>query len=359
MVSEATMQVPEAGTGTLRLRPGAQRPRDAAARRVRDVLLPFALAICLAGCTEINANLAQSHMQRGDAAISQKDFQAALVEFRKAIELDPQLAEGHHKLGLAYKQVGDLPRAADSLETAVQLDPFNFDGLTELGDVYRLMKDLTRAIRTYVQAVKLRPESFDANFRLASCYQANGDLLQAEAAYQDALRIDPDSGPAWTNLGAVYDARGESYKAIAAYKKSLETRASQPVVLVNLATVYLNQERFEAARKALESALAQDPALAVAHDRMGYCLWRLGKLDPALKHYQEAIRLGDASGRAHAGLGIVRMTQFLQNQDRTAWRDEAIEAWYTSLEHNPEQPQLRKLVEQYRPKPERPALAID
>ncbi len=40
-------------------------------------------------------------------------------------------------------------------------------------------------------------------------------------------------------------------------------------------------------------------------------------------------------------------------------RDEAVEAWHTSLELNPDQPKLRSLVEKYRLHSDLPVLNIE
>jgi tetratricopeptide (TPR) repeat protein len=164
---------------------------------------------------------------------------------------------------------------------------------------------------------------------------------------------------AWSNLGAVYDQLGKPYEAIRAYKRSLEEELRQPVVLVNLATIYLNQERWDTARRTLQKAIDMDPQLSAARERMGYCLWREQKLDPAAESYKRAVELDPKNPAAHAGYGVVLMTMYLDHPEKAALRDDAVEAWHRSLEINPDQPKLRALVERYRVKQERPVLSLD
>ena len=85
---------------------------------------------------------------------------------------------------------------------------------------------------------------------------------------------------------------GRDYEAIRAYKRSLECDTQQPVVLVNLATVYLNQERFRVAERALLKALEMEPNLSIAHERLGYCYWRQQKYTEAAAAYRLAIDYG-------------------------------------------------------------------
>ena len=53
------------------------------------------------------------------------------------------------------------------------------------------------------------------------------------------------------------------------------------------------------------------------------------------------------------------MTQFLNEPEQICMRDEAVEAWHTSLELNPSQPKLRALVEKYRLHADPPVLDLD
>lgn len=316
------------------------------------------LVASLAGCVA-QGPMAQMHVTRGDAALSRNDLQAALVEFREAVKLDPLLADAHVKLGMTYKAAGELEKAADSLEHAVRLDPQNFKSTFELGEVYRLLTRFSQAVRAYVLAVRLQPENFDAHYRLASCYHEAGEHDQAIEAYNEALRINPRSAPAWSNLGALQDIKGKPYEAIQSYKRSLECDTNQPGVLVNLATVYVNQERFDAAQRSLESALRMAPNLSAAHERLGYCLWRQNQLEEAASAYRKAIAADARNARAQAGLGVVLMTRYLSSPQQAALRDEAIEAWHESLELDANQPKLRELVEKYRVRKDKPTLDID
>ena len=92
-----------------------------------------------------------------------------------------------------------------------------------------------------------------------------------------------------------------------------------------------------------------DPHLSTAHERLGHTLYRQEKLDEAVDTYERAITLNPRDGVAHAGLGVVRMTQYLADPSQAALRTEAIEHWHRSLELEPNQPKLRKLLAKYHP----------
>lgn len=322
-----------------------------------------ALSICfsfLFGSLNGCALQAREHMERGGVALDQRDLDAALAEYRQAVSLDPNNADAHEKLGEVYREMGDLNKAADSLETAVRLDPFDFKPMFELGQVYQLLDRVAQAIKAYALACELDPKNFDVRSRLAICYQQSGDLDRAIETYKAALHIEPRNAFAWSNLGAVYNDKGMYYEAINAYKNSLECGTPhQPVVLVNLATAHINLERWQAARQTLQTAIRLDPNLSVAHARLAYCWWRENKLDEAAVCYRRAIELDTKNAPAYAGLGVVRLSQYLAQPEHEDYLNEAVECWHTSLEINPDQPKVRGLLDRYRIKQDRPIVDTD
>lgn len=297
-------------------------------------------------------------MAQGDARLMDRDFAAALTEFQEAVRLDPEFADAHFKLGVCYKETGNWEAAAESLQEAVRLNPSQVEPLFELGEVYRLLDKLTQAIRAYVLACELAPRNFELRYRLATCYHQTGDLNLAVDAYHEAIRLEPRNAYVRSNLGAALAAQGKTYEAIKAYKESLECNEAQPIVLVNLATVYLQQERWSTARRALTTAVELAPDLSSAHERLGYCLWREQDYPAAEASYRQAIACDEKNAAAYAGLGVVLMTQYLDAPARVELRDRAVEAWHTSLEYNPHQDKLRELVEKYRPKEQEPVLLL-
>lgn len=315
--------------------------------------------LVLAGGCTLGHEQAHLHLADGDIALANKDIQAAVAEFQEAVRLDPSYAEAHTKLGLAHKQQGNLTKAAEALKAAVRLDPNDFVPIFELGEVYRLLNKLAQAIRAYVMACELNPLDFEARVRLADCYYRSSELESAAQAYQEALKLDRRNAQAWSNLGAVYHMQVKPYQAIQAYKHALEYGTRQPAVLVNLATVYIHQHRWNTARNTLLIAIDLDPTLSPAHERLAYCLWRQESYDEAAERYQRAIRLDGKNAAAFAGYGAVRMTQYLNEPEKLALRDEAIESWHTSLELDPSQDKLRVLVEKYAPKQQQPIFSFE
>ena len=301
------------------------------------------------GCVTVREFFADQHVARGERLMERQDLEAALAEFEEATRLAPQLAVAHSKMGTIYRRLGEFEAAIACFVEAVRRDPFSFDDTFNLAQLYHFTQRLKDAIQAYLHAVELRPESFDAQLNLGVCYQQAGQLDQAIERYEKAIEVDPVRPHAYVNLGVALDTQGKLYEAVRAYKEALERDSGQPVVLVNLAQAYMKQDRLKIARQALEEAIALDPHLAAAHEAMGYCLFRLREFDAAEQAYQRALACDWHLARAHAGLGSINMLRYLEDPARREGRDRAIEHWHRSLELDPDQPRIRKLIAEYKP----------
>jgi spermidine synthase len=87
---------------------------------------------------------ADVHNDLGIALAERGQIDAAIAEFRQALQLDPRSAPTLWHLGSAFASKGDLAAAADYLRTSVQLDPANADARHDLDTVLALQRQHER-----------------------------------------------------------------------------------------------------------------------------------------------------------------------------------------------------------------------
>lgn len=320
-------------------------------RRILTMLVVGAIAAgATSGCSRVRRFRAQRHVAAGEKLLQRDDLDSALAEFQTAAELDPQLAIAHSNMGTIYRRLGEYELAIDSFVEALLRNPISFDDTFSLGQLYHFTKRLARAIQMYLHAIDLEPGNFDAQLNLGVCYQQTGEHAMAIGHFQEAILIDSDSPHAFVNLGVALDAQGKYYEAIRAFNEAIERDPAQPQVLVNLARTYMNQNRHKIARLTLQHAIGLDSNLAASHEALGYCLFKTRDFGAAERAYQQALTCDGRLPRAHAGLGSIYMVRFLRDGTRMDLRDRALEHWHRSLEANPSQPRVRKLIARYRPK---------
>ncbi len=312
------------------------------------------VVLATGGCVDRTQHQAIRHIERGDAFLEEEKLEAALTEFQTAAKLAPQMAVAHSRMGVIYQRMGEYAHAVECLIEAIRIDPFSFDETFKLAQLHHVMHRLSEAIQAYLHAVELKPDDFDAQLNLGVCYQEIGDFEQAVERFHRAIGLNPDRAHAFLNLGVALDAQQKYYEAIRAYKEALEREIHQPLVLVNLAHTYMNQDRLKLARLALEQAIRLDPQFASAHETLGYCLFCMRNFADAERSYKRALAYEWRLPRSHVGLGSIDMLGFLKNRTETNLHARALEHWHRSLELDPDQPRIRKLIARYRPKYNRP-----
>lgn len=271
----------------------------------------------------------------------------ALALFERAIEKNPLLTVAYLGAGELHYKAGDLPKAEQRFSKAALLEPSNFSAQYWHGLVLQELKRYPESIRAYLRALSLRPDDLQANTNLAAAYLQAGEASQGLAYAQRAVQINPNDPAARINLGAIFASLDQHENAITEYQQAAELTELTPELLLNLADSYGKTRRFEEMVGTLEQVIRLRPT-AVAFERLGSGLFRLGQFDGALEAFQESARLDDRHYPAHNGIGVCLLRRWILSgeQDRAA-REGALRALRRSLQIDRNQPRVLELVGRY------------
>jgi len=115
---------------TRRLPENAQRYFMSRLRLSESITILAAAAVLAAACSRDPEAAKRDHLRRGDQYLKDKQYSAAIIEYRNVVQADPRSGEGRRKLADAYLASGEFDngfreyiRAADLLpnDTDVQL----------------------------------------------------------------------------------------------------------------------------------------------------------------------------------------------------------------------------------------------
>jgi spermidine synthase len=108
--------------------------------RTRELAAAGRLVVGSAYLGAVVPDTADVHNDLGIAYASRGQLDAAIAEFRRALDLAPDSAETHWHLGAALAERGALDEAESHLRTSVQRDPTNVNAIHDLESVAALRR---------------------------------------------------------------------------------------------------------------------------------------------------------------------------------------------------------------------------
>src|SRR5262249_9691303 len=135
--------------------------------------------------------LATAYNNRGNAYTSQGQYDLAMDDYNKSINLDPNYARPLNNRGVAHKRKGELDLALKDFEAAINLDPNYADALVNRAELREKQGDLAAALKDFDEAIRLQPDAKDVWNERCWARAISGDLGGALADCNEAIRREP------------------------------------------------------------------------------------------------------------------------------------------------------------------------
>jgi len=243
-------------------------------------LISFALmsGLLLAGCASISS---VNSYKSGNAALDNGDFDRAIMEYSKAIQLDPNNALAYTRRGEAYYYKGDYDKAITDYDQAIRIDANYAVAYNNRGHVYRNQGNYDRAIADLDQAIRLNPNYTKAFANRGYAYWYKGDYDKAITDYDQAIRIDPNYAVAYNNRGLVYRNQGDYDRAIVDYDQTIRLDPNSAVPYTNRGDAYYDKGDYDKAIADYDQAIRIDPDYADARRGLAQAQQQQGGQTPS------------------------------------------------------------------------------
>jgi tetratricopeptide (TPR) repeat protein len=188
-------------------------------------------------------------------------FEQAIGEWKKAMELNPSEALPYNNLGVALAETGKVDDAIAYYRKALELSPRYPEALNNLGEALAGKGKQDEAISYFEKALALDPQHGGAHSNLGAMFARQGRMDQAVPHLEKAVQYKPESVDVRKNLALALAAKGRFAEAIGPLQEAVKlSNERDPAILDLLGRIYADQERFEealdSARRALAAAMA-------------------------------------------------------------------------------------------------------
>ena len=255
----------------------------------------------------------QIYKDRGWAYLHLKDYQRAISDFDRAIELNPKYALAYGSRGLVYHSLKDYQRAISDFDRAIELNPEETWFYERRGRTYRKQGNYWRAIEDFDRAFELDTNYVWAYFHRGIAYRLLKDYQQALAEFDRALELKPHYASIFAQRGITSLWMQNIRQAVFDYTQSrgidfhyLQNHNNWMAIWSGMC---YERPDFEVIER-LEIIATTDPEHPVASVCRGVSMWLQRNFEEALQELEQAIQMApeewDAyfwKGMAYASLG--------------------------------------------------------
>jgi putative PEP-CTERM system TPR-repeat lipoprotein len=232
--------------------------------RVGLLCLTLSAAAC---ATDPNAQK-QEFFASGDKYFNDGNFDAAVIQYRNAIEIDPRFGRARARLADAYQRQGDARRAFEEFVRAADLLPDDAAIQVTAGTYLLAARRPEDALARAEVALKLAPDNVQALLLRGNALAGLNSFDEALESVEEAIQLDPSRGATYAHLGLLEMARGRRQDAEEAFKKAVALAPKVVDSHLSLGNYYWASGRLAEAEQAFQNALALEADNASANRAM-------------------------------------------------------------------------------------------
>ena len=254
-----------------------------------------------------NPDVAAVHRIAGLLNAQDGQYEQAIAEYQRAIEIEPASSDAHRRLGQAFKANGQLDRALTEFRRALDLDRGYFKTYQDLGTFYFDKGDYSNAVSQFQAELTVAPHEPDAHHALGTAFSAMGRYADAENEFGVVLNLT-ETPKTLINMAVALMYQGKYPEATRYLLRSLDLSPEwSDLVWMNLETAYRRMNR------PTDSARANRNGLDLAQKEMSRDL-RNGHVRASLAYF--CARLGD---RKRAESEIAQALDVPPKDAQTLW----------------------------------------
>jgi TolB-like protein/cytochrome c-type biogenesis protein CcmH/NrfG len=257
-----------------------------------------------------------------------RNYEPALIEFRRALELQPNNALACSLLGYVYRRQGQWEESLAEIKRAEELAPLDVNFPTERGLIHINLRQWNEARQAITRALEIKPDhALAIAFRVQICVNGTGDIKCARRAVESVpnIKINTSSNlrydaTAFIGERCYVDVFERNFsRALQAWDKPLDDTSSGRIwqlearVAIQMIAGQPAAARSEAEqlRSVLESSLTEQPKDAASMVGLSWAYACLGRNVDALENARRASKVlpveKDALSGSHVLVGLAEV----------------------------------------------------
>ena len=222
----------------------------------RSVYIGMLLPLIFA--STLQAQTARQYLRAGEDFTKANNYQDAIAQFTKAIELDPDFDRAYVSRAQAYSWIGEHQKAAEDYDRALVFDEKDEELYYFSGREWHLHGNNQFALTKLTTAINMK-KNFEEAYKVRQAVYM--EMEEYEKALEDCLvclKLNDDE-QAYFHLAKVYEKLGMDPEAEEAYKMSLQKNRRVVETHFSYAQLLFRLEKFDQAGLEVTQVLQLDP----------------------------------------------------------------------------------------------------
>jgi tetratricopeptide (TPR) repeat protein len=204
----------------------------------------------------------ESHLERGEDFLKQRKYEAAVMQFRAAVDIDESSSEAQWGLARSYEKQEKFLETIEALRRSVDLAPANLEAKAKLGNYYLLFDppQIEEAEKLLTEIFKQEKDHIEGHILRASIFSAqNKSESEIVSVLKKAISLDKKRAESYLALSRFYMKANKADEAEETIKAAIEASPERSIGYVEYGRFLVYSERLEDAAGQFEKAVSVDP----------------------------------------------------------------------------------------------------
>jgi len=219
-----------------------------------------------------------------------KDYNMALNDYNKIIEIKPEYSSNYTSRGGCYKELGDNESALVDFNKAIELEPESSSNYSSRGGFYKELGDNENALVDYNKAIELKPEYSSNYMSRGDCYKELGDNESALVDFNKAIELEPKNDGYYFQRNLLYCELSGMYERQRKAQKRIDNGEISGITDF-IKTFPINNQYLSSAVEDMKMAISLSPKNDHYYCIIYHSLNVLGNGDSALDYINKAIEI--------------------------------------------------------------------
>lgn len=188
---------------------------------------------------------ANSFYESGNSWLGKKEYDKAIEDYSKAIELKPDFLSAIYNRGSSWDEKGNYDKAIEDFTRVIELKPDHHSAYNNRGISWKRKGNFEKAIEDYTTAIGLKPDYANAFYNRANSWRASGNYDKSIEDYTRAIELQPNDAGIFNNRGISWKSKGNSDKALEDYNKAIDLKPDYANAFYNREIIWENKGEYE------------------------------------------------------------------------------------------------------------------